>query len=80
MSFISMQRAKNKQQMQPVLFWLVVMLMVVIKLALVADLSVTINYSPHDDSLYVERAHASLSGQGFRPYDSRVLIKYPNLT
>ena len=80
MSFISMQRAKNKQQMQPVLFWLVVMLMVVIKLALVADLSVTINYSPHDDSLYVERAHALLSGQGFGPYDSRVLIKYPGIS
>lgn len=80
MSFISKQQAENGQQMQSVLFWLIAVLMVVIKLALVADLSVTINYSPHDDSLYVERAFALLSGQGFGPYDSRVLIKYPGIS
>lgn len=80
MNFISRQRAESGQQIQPVLFWLIAVLMVVIKLALVADLSVTINYSPHDDSLYVERAFALLSGQGFGPYDSRVLIKYPGIS
>lgn len=66
--------------MQTILFWLAVGLMVVIKLVLVSDLSVTINYSPHDDSLYVERAFALLSGQGFGPYDSRVLVKYPGIS
>lgn len=80
MNVISGKQAGNGWQIQPVRFWLLAVLMVVIKLALVADLSVTINYSPHDDSLYVERAFALLSGQGFGPYDSRVLIKYPGIS
>lgn len=80
MNLISRQQVQIGQQMQPVLFWLIAVLMVLIKLALVADLSLTINYSPHDDSLYVERAFALLSGQGFGPYDSRVLIKYPGIS
>lgn len=80
MNFISRQRVETGQQMHPALFWLIAVLMVVIKLTLVADLSVTINYSPHDDSLYVERAFALLSGQGFGPYDSRVLVKYPGIS
>lgn len=70
----------DKQPMQAFLFWLVAGLMVVTKLVLVSDMSVTINYSPHDDSLYVERAFSLLSGQGFGPYDSRVLVKYPGIS
>lgn len=70
----------DARNLQNILFWAVAGLMTVFKLVLVSDLSVTINYSPHDDSLYVERAFALLSGQGFGPYDSRVLVKYPGIT
>jgi len=62
------------------LFWFVVFLMVGAKLILVSDLSVMIGYFPHDDSLYVERAFALLSGHGFGPYDSKVLVKYPGIS
>ncbi len=68
------------RKMQAGLFWFVVILLVATKLVLVSDLSVTIGYSPHDDSLYVERAFSMLSGQGFGVYDSRVLVKYPGLS
>ncbi len=80
MNFTSRYLPWDKQRMQTILFWLAAGLMVAIKLVLVSDLSVTINYSPHDDSLYVERAFALLSGQGFGPYDSRVLVKYPGIS
>src|SRR5688500_13796564 len=61
-------------------FLTIVAVAVLFKLALVSDLSVTINYFPHDDSLYVERAYYLLRGEGFGPYDSRTLIKYPGLS
>ena len=80
MNFTSRYLPWDGQRMQTILFWLVAGLMVATKLVLVSDMSVTINYSPHDDSLYVERAFALLSGQGFGPYDSRVLVKYPGIS
>lgn len=76
----NLRHLPDVHRMQAILFWFVVVLMVVIKLVLVSDLSVMISYSPHDDSLYVERALALLSGQGFGPYDSKVLVKYPGIS
>ena len=38
------------------------------------------SYSPHDDTLYVERAAHLLAGEAFGPYDSRVLVKYPGMS
>jgi hypothetical protein len=61
-------------------FWLAAGALVLAKLALVADLSVEILFSPHDDSLYVERAFYLLRGEAFGPYDSRTLVKYPNIS
>ena len=69
----------NPQQRDTV-FWAAAAILVAVKLTLVADLSVEINYAPHDDSLYVERAYHLLRGEGFGPYDSRTLIKYPGLS
>jgi len=80
MNFNSKFLAADMQQARAILFWLTAVLMVAIKLVLVSDLSVTINYFPHDDSLYVERALALLSGLGFGQYDSRVLVKYPGIS
>ncbi len=76
----TLRHLPDLHRMQVILFWFVVVLMVVIKLVLVSDLSVMIIYSPHDDSLYVERAFALLSGQGFGPYNSTVLVKYPGIS
>jgi hypothetical protein len=53
---------------------------VLAKLALVADLGIVVTYAPHDDSLYVMRALALLAGDGFGPYDSRTLVKFPGLS
>jgi hypothetical protein len=69
----------NPQQRDTV-FWAAAAILVLVKLALVADLSVEIKYAPHDDSLYVERAYHLLRGEGFGTYDSRTLIKYPGLS
>lgn len=76
----NLQHLPDAHRMQAILFWFVVVFMVGIKLLLVSDLSIMINYSPHDDSLYVERAFALLSGHGFGPYDSKVLVKYPGIS
>jgi hypothetical protein len=54
--------------------------LIALRLVLSSDLSVQIAYSPHDDSLYVERAQYVLRGEGFGPYDSRILVKYPGLS
>lgn len=62
------------------LFWVGAVVLVAARLALSADLSVHVVYSPHDDSLYVERAYHLLRGEAFGPYDSRVLAKYPGLS
>lgn len=76
----NLRHPPDAHRMQASLFWFVVVLMVGIKLVLVSDLSVMISYSPHDDSLYVERAFAFLSSHGFGPYDSKVLVKYPGIS
>ena len=64
----------------PSAFWLVAGSLVVLKLLLVSDLALIVNFSPHDDTLYVERAFQLLAGNGFGPYDSRTLVKYPGLS
>jgi hypothetical protein len=61
-------------------FWLGAGIMVLAKLALVSDLSVAVLFSPHDDSLYVDRAFHFLRGEAFGPYDSRTLVKLPGLS
>jgi hypothetical protein len=61
-------------------FWLAVGALVLAKLALVADLSVELVFTPHDDSLYVERALHLLRGEAFGPYDSRILVKLPGIS
>lgn len=60
--------------------WIACAVLVLAKLALVADLRMVVTYAPHDDSLYVMRALALLSGDGFGPYDSRTLVKFPGLS
>lgn len=62
------------------LYWLCLAVLIAIKLALVSDLSVQINFAPADDSLYVQRAFHLLSGSGYGVYDSNLLIKYPGLS
>ena len=52
----------------------------IVKLALVADLSVIVEFSRYDDNLYVARALHLLHGDGFGPYDSVVLAKLPGMT
>ncbi len=61
-------------------FWLVVAGVVALKLVLISDLSVQIKFLPHDDSLYVGRAYYLLLGQGYGPYDPRILEKYPGIS
>lgn len=60
--------------------WLGAAVLVLARLALVADLGIVVTYAPHDDSLYVTRALALLFGNGFGPYDSRILVKFPGLS
>ena len=55
-------------------------LLLALKIVLSMDLTVQASYSPHDDTLYVERAAHLLSGEAFGPYDSRLLVKYPGLS
>lgn len=63
-------------------FWFCVLVvgLILIRLALTADLSVLVVYAPHDDGLYVSRAFHLLSGNAFGPYDSRVLVKFPGIS
>ncbi len=67
-------------QKRNALFWAGAVALILVKLALVSDLSVQMEYFPHDDSLYVDRAYYLLHGEGFGPYDSRTLLKYPGLS
>ncbi len=53
---------------------------IALKAVLVGDLGVVIQFSPHDDSLYVKRAFSLLSGQAFGPYDSHTLSKLPGIS
>lgn len=61
-------------------FWLAATALIGIKLVLGSDLSVQMNISPHDDSMYVERAYHLLHGEAFGPYNSRILVKYPGIS
>ena len=61
-------------------FWLCAAIIAALRLILISDLPVDARYSPHDDSLYVERALHLISGNGLGPYDSRVLVKYPGFS
>lgn len=58
----------------------VLVLLILVKLALVADLSVIVEFSRYDDNLYVARALHLLQGEGFGHYDSVVLAKLPGMT
>lgn len=62
--------------------WLVVALGVAIalKMAIVSDLTILIQYNPQDDGLYVVRAYHLLTGGGFGPYDARTLVKLPGMS
>lgn len=62
------------------IFFLALAALALAKLALVADLSPIVVFSPHDDSLYVTRAFHLLNGAGFGPYDARVLAKLPGMS
>ena len=55
-------------------------ILVALRFTLTSDLSIGGGYNPHDDSLYVERAAHLLAGEGFGPYDARVLLKYPGIS
>lgn len=61
-------------------FWCGTIALIGIRLLLTSDLSVQINYAPHDDSLYVLRAYHLLRGEAFGPYDARILVKYPGIS
>lgn len=45
-----------------------------------ADATTHLVYSPHDASLYVERAYHLLNGNGFGPFHSRLFIKLPGFS
>src|SRR5258705_1970064 len=51
-----------------------------LKLILVSDLAVLIQYAPHDDGLYVVRAYHLLTSGDFGPYDARTLVKLPGMS
>lgn len=61
-------------------YWLCLAFLILLKLALIADLSLLIIYAPHDDGLYVSRAFHLISGDGFGPYDARLLVKLPGIS
>jgi hypothetical protein len=51
-----------------------------LKMILVSDLAVLIQYAPHDDGLYVVRAYHLLTSGDFGPYDARTLVKLPGMS
>lgn len=61
-------------------FWLFLALLAAAKTVVAWNQSVTVVLGPHDDSLYVSRALSLLSGDGFGPYTSTTLLKYPGLS
>ena len=62
--------------------WFTIALIVAaaLKLSLVSDLAVLIQYNPQDDGLYVARAYHLLTEGGFGPYDARTLVKLPGMS
>ena len=47
---------------------------------LIADIPLHIRFSPFDDSLYVSRAYAFLTGNAWGAYDSHILSKLPGMS
>ena len=62
--------------------WFPVALVIAIalKMVVVSDLAVLIQYNPQDDGLYVARAYHLLQGNAFGPYDARTLVKLPGIS
>lgn len=67
-------------QFREVHFWILVFLIILLRLALTADLAIQMIYAPHDHGLYVSRAFCLLSGKALGPYDARLLVKLPGLS
>ena len=61
-------------------FALACVVLVALKVLLTSDLALQWRNAPHDDWLYVDRALHLLAGEGFGPYDSRTLAKYPGMS
>ncbi|MBI4403294.1 MAG: hypothetical protein HY537_03995 [Deltaproteobacteria bacterium] len=61
-------------------FWLFLGALLLLRLALSADLGFEVNSRAHDDGLYTTRAFHYLNGNGFGPYSSMVLFKLPGLS
>lgn len=61
-------------------FWILLSLISCLRLLLTSDLTLTVNFSPHDDLLYASRAYHLLLGEGFGPYDSRLFSKIPGFS
>lgn len=53
---------------------------IALKLLSVSDLTVLIQYAPHDDALYVVRAYHLLTDNAFGGYDARTLVKLPGMS
>lgn len=70
----------DRERISQLTYWAALAALIVVKTALVSDLAVIIQFSPHDDSLYVMRAFHFLNGAGFGPYDSHVLAKLPAMS
>jgi hypothetical protein len=66
--------------LSPRAFWLILIVLAVVRLITVSDLNVPIIYGPHDGLLYVSRAFHLLLGHGFGPYNSQLLIKHPGIS
>ncbi len=60
--------------------WFACGCLILLKLALVADLAIPMIYTPHDDGLYVSRAYHLLKDGTYGPYDARLLVKVPGLS
>ena len=61
-------------------FWPITVALIFLKLLLISDITVHIRFSPFDDSLYVSRAYAFLTGNSWGPYDPYVLAKLPGMS
>ena len=53
---------------------------IALKMVVVSDLTVLIQYNPQDDGLYVARAYHLLTEGNFGPYDARTLVKLPGMS
>src|ERR1035437_677438 len=73
-------RSGFRWDLSPRAFWLTLIVLAVVRLVTVSDLNAPIVYSPHDGLLYVSRAFHLLLGQGFGPYNSQLLLKYPGIS